>query len=330
MLFHQLSERLLVARQGRAESLVLQRQLQARARALVGDRPPHRAAERRLRLADRGPYPALKVVPVRCTPHRPRPFAVGRAGTLLRPVVERNPAGLRRQARGGRRELALRLGTAPFPPALLHAERADGNVAGPRRHDHADGQHAVLLAALDDVARLDEDLPVARIADDKLLDVAGFEDPDGALLHRLAEGQGHGAVTSFRAVNQVDGEAVVGVGAAQAVVVLCRSRRARRENAGGQNGGGQESEPLHVETLLSGIVQWRAPVTWCMRQRHGGIAAESRSPIQRRILPSGNTDKRIFMRMMHRTLLGYNWTISGILLIFQEKTNRKPKLFLWS
>ena len=98
-----------------------------------------------------------------------------------------------------------------------------------------------------------------------------------ASFHRLAESQRHGAVVSVPAVNQVDGKAVMRVGAAKAVVVLrrCRSRRARRKCAGGQNGGRQESEPVHTEILLSGIVPSRTSTTWRMRQQRGGIAAIS-------------------------------------------------------
>ena len=121
-----------------------------------------------------------------------------------------------------------------------------------------DGQDTILHAALDDVARLDEDLTVAQITDNEFLDVAGFGDPDQTLLHRLAQGERHGFPVTAFAVNQIDGEVVVGVGAGKPVVPVRRGRCClccprHCDDAGGQNGDCRESVSAHAEVLLSEV-----------------------------------------------------------------------------
>ena len=117
-----------------------------------------------------------------------------------------------------------------------------GQVPRVRGDDHARDQDAVLLAALDDIARLDEDLAITQIADHEPADVAGFDDLDEAPPHRLAQGDRQGATFSAFAVNQIDGEILLRVGAAQAIAILRHGsgRRLRQpdcDGARGQNDG---------------------------------------------------------------------------------------------
>jgi hypothetical protein len=86
-----------------------------------------------------------------------------------------------RQQRGTRRhrlvrtgELGLILLAARRPAALLYAEGGDRHAPGFRGQHEAHGQHAILLAALDDVAGLDEHLFRAGILDLQLVDAAGL------------------------------------------------------------------------------------------------------------------------------------------------------------
>jgi hypothetical protein len=77
----------------------------------------------------------------------------------------------------GAGELLRRLVAARRPAALLDTEGRDRNLPRSRRQDEIDGQHAVLPAALDDVAGLDEESVVLRLVlDFELVDIAGFVD----------------------------------------------------------------------------------------------------------------------------------------------------------
>ena len=97
-----------------------------------------------------------------------------------------------------------------------------------------DRQHAILPAAFDDVAELDEDRLVAGILDLELADVAGLVNDDGAIEECLLEGGRNGAGRGLPA-HQVDGEVLVqqrlgdleaGVGSRRRPG---RSRRKRRQ-----------------------------------------------------------------------------------------------------
>src|SRR2546430_747339 len=77
--------------------------------------------------------------------------ACGGAGVAGRP---RPLAGKRA---GGAAELPVVLPCSLLPASRLDAERRQGNPAGLGRDDQVVGQDAVLLAALDDIASLDED-----------------------------------------------------------------------------------------------------------------------------------------------------------------------------
>ena len=79
------------------------------------------------------------------------------------------------------------------PAALLDAERGDRQAARFRRQQEAHGEHAVLLAALDDVAGLDEHLLGAGVLDLQLVDAAGLDHLHLALGQRLLQRERDGA-----------------------------------------------------------------------------------------------------------------------------------------
>src|SRR6266446_2298892 len=93
-----------------------------------------------------------------------------------------------------------------------------------RRQHQADRQRAVLLAALDDVAGLDEHRLLAAILDGQLVDVAGLVDPHRVPRHRLLEGQRHGSSARF-SVNEVNGEIFTLQRPREAVLALAVRRR---------------------------------------------------------------------------------------------------------
>jgi hypothetical protein len=84
-------------------------------------------------------------------------------------------------------------------------------------HDQIDGEHPILLPALDDVARLDEDLLVREVFDCQLVDALGLVDDDLLRGERLGERQEVFAFAAILAVEQEDGEVLVGVGAGDGV-----------------------------------------------------------------------------------------------------------------
>src|SRR5262249_28723475 len=84
----------------------------------------------------------------------------------------------------------LRILAAALRPApLLDAERPDGDPPGLRLDQHVQRDGAVLLAALDDVAGLDEDLLAGDVLDGEFVDVLRLVDDALLLLERLVEGQ---------------------------------------------------------------------------------------------------------------------------------------------
>ena len=83
--------------------------------------------------------------------------------------------------------------TARGPAALLNAERGDADLAGLWRQDEADGQHAILLAALHNIARLDEHILGPGVFDLQFVDAAGLDHAHRLLGHRLLQRQRHGA-----------------------------------------------------------------------------------------------------------------------------------------
>src|ERR1700684_2068699 len=94
------------------------------------------------------------------------------------------------------------------PPAGLDAERRDRHLARSRRQQQIDRQHAVLLAALHDIAGLNIDLVLAGILHRQFIDAAGLADLDDPLGQRLLQGQRHSAAAS-RAVYEIDRKVVV-------------------------------------------------------------------------------------------------------------------------
>ncbi len=135
--------------------------------------------------------------------------------------TDRDLGFARRHRGGGGREGLHVLLAARRPAALLDAERRDRQAAGFRRQHEADAQHAILLAALHDVAGLDEHFVGAEVLDLQLADGAGLVHLDGTLAQRLVEGQRHGARGGF-AVDQVDRKVLVNDRAADAVLVGAR------------------------------------------------------------------------------------------------------------
>ena len=82
----------------------------------------------------------------------------------------------------------------------------------------ADRQGAVLFAALDDIAGLDEDLGVLRhVLDGQLVDVLGFVDDDFLLLQCLVEREESAILERILAVNQKDGQVALCVGAGKPI-----------------------------------------------------------------------------------------------------------------
>ena len=87
-----------------------------------------------------------------------------------------------------------------------------------RREDAADAEHAVLLAAFYDVARLNEDVPIAGILDRKLADLPGLTHDDGFVPQRLFECQRH-RTAARRAINEIDREIAVADRLRQSIAV---------------------------------------------------------------------------------------------------------------
>ena len=94
-------------------------------------------------------------------------------------------------------------------------------------------EHAVLAAALHDVARLDEDVLAAGVLDLELVDLARLDDADAALVERLLQRQRHRSRRA-RTVNEIDGEVLVNVRAGDAILVVGEGK-ARRQRDGAQN-----------------------------------------------------------------------------------------------
>jgi hypothetical protein len=129
----------------------------------------------------------------------------------------------------GARELRQILLAARGPAALLHAERGDGHAAGIGWQQEAHRQHAVLLAALDDVTRLDEHLLRAGVLDLKLVDLSGLDHLHLAFAQRLLQGEGNRAADAD-AMHEVDCE-------------ICMHVRPRDARAGiGERGSAGEAE----------------------------------------------------------------------------------------
>src|SRR6516165_197782 len=163
VLFAERLQGLHIVRLGALEAAVLQRELQAGARARRRDRRAEIARELALDLADGFPNLLLALAYARA-------LGSGRRGRGRPGQVE---LGRARRQRGIRaREFVHRLAAACRPAALLDAERGDGKRSRMRLEQQADGEHAVLLPALHDVAGLDEDFLVAVIVDRELVDPA--------------------------------------------------------------------------------------------------------------------------------------------------------------
>ena len=82
----------------------------------------------------------------------------------------------------------------------------------------AHAEHAVLLAALHDVAGLDEDLLAAGVLDLQLVDLADLAHLDGLLGERLRERQRDRAAAGL-AVHEIDREIAVDRRTGQPIVV---------------------------------------------------------------------------------------------------------------
>ncbi len=101
-----------------------------------------------------------------------------------------------------------------------------------RLEHQADAEHAILLAALHDVAGLDEDLLIADVLDLQLVDLADLAHLDGLLGQRLRQRERHGAAAGL-AVHEIDRQIAVDHRAGQPIVVA-DCRHAREPPAGSQ------------------------------------------------------------------------------------------------
>src|SRR5206468_1794277 len=134
---------------------VFERELKARGRGVRVDHAADVVAQLRLRLFD-------------LLPDLPLRFGAARRELQI----------LRRRAVGRGRELRRGFRAALRPATVLDAEGGDGDAPRMRGHDQIDGEHTILLAALDDVARLDEDLVVGDVLDGEFVDVPRLVNDD--------------------------------------------------------------------------------------------------------------------------------------------------------
>src|SRR5208337_5329591 len=102
--------------------------------------------------------------------HAVRPRGAGARHFELGPTRRQDGVGARKHVRV--------LAPARRPAAALHAIRSHRYGAGTRRQHQAHAEHAILLAALYDVARLDEDFLVAAVLDLHLVDPTDFPHRD--------------------------------------------------------------------------------------------------------------------------------------------------------
>ena len=89
----------------------------------------------------------------------------------------------------------------------------NGHLAGLRRYHHVKRQHAILIAALDDVAGRDEHVLVGRdVLDGKLIDVLGLVNDDFLLLQGFVECEEAAVLEQILAVDQKDRQVALRVG----------------------------------------------------------------------------------------------------------------------
>ena len=112
---------------------------------------------------------------------------------------------------------------------MLDAERTDRHLAGLRSQEHVHAHDAVLLAAADDLSRLDEQLMVAgEVLDRQLIDAAGLQDAGLALLERFLERQELPALEEVTTVYQIHSKVRVGRRLGHHPVSMPRLRERRR------------------------------------------------------------------------------------------------------
>ncbi|HYY42464.1 MAG TPA: hypothetical protein VE775_06995, partial [Pyrinomonadaceae bacterium] len=110
------------------------------------------------------------------------------------------------------------------PAPVLDAEGVNRDAPGTRGHDHVHAEHAILLPALHDVARLHVHLFVRDVLNGKLIHLARLVDDDLALRECFGERQNVFAGETVGAVYEEDGEVLVSVRAGDAItagVCLC-------------------------------------------------------------------------------------------------------------
>jgi hypothetical protein len=127
------------------------------------------------------------------------------------------------------------------PPPLLHTKRGDRDSSRFRRQHEADHERTVLLAALHDVARLDEDIVVAEILDLELIDVTGFAHLHQAPGQRFFKRERHFARGRFT-VDEMDREIFVRyrTGDANGIRRLRGAEAGNGEPDYGRNGDGSK------------------------------------------------------------------------------------------
>src|SRR5262245_57088307 len=88
---------------------------------------------------------------------------------------------------------------------MLDTERVDRHSAGTSRQKKVNGEYAILSAALNNVARLDENFVVGRhVLDRKLVNLACLVDNYEAFFHRLLQGKGRFALEGVVAMHEID------------------------------------------------------------------------------------------------------------------------------
>ena len=206
--------------------------------------------------------------------------------------VEAALGGERGHARLAAGEAARAFRAAPGPATLLDAVGADRDTSRSWRDEERNGEDAVLAAALDDVAGLDEHRFAAGILNLQPLDVPGLVDDDPGLLQGLAEGERDGAGLR-RAVEEIDGKVSGGVGAGkgQRGPIARIRRRARGEACKKRGGGCQEARQTArgIRTPRAG-----SPRTPRGQVRPGdGISSISHSPLTKNVLPACGKERRL-------------------------------------
>ena len=73
------------------------------------------------------------------------------------------------------------------PAPLLNAESGDGDFSGMGGDDEVRAKRAILASAFDDVAGLDEEIDVAKIFDEELVDVGRFVKKGGSFFQAFLD-----------------------------------------------------------------------------------------------------------------------------------------------